>query len=470
MARAALTSTAGRAVSAEGRVDLGDMQGLIVRGYGTMPHATGLLAAVTDAVALRSLLRRWADEVGTGAPETGATAFNVAFTAAGLVAAGLAREVVQGGFSAPFTEGMVTEHRSRILGDVGSAAPPHWSWGGPHNPPVHVLLLLFAATPELLGDRAAELREQAAGALRLVAELPTDPLSRTEAFGFADGLSQPQLAGLAGPDAGRAVATGEFVLGYANGYGQLTERPLLDPATDPGRILPHDPDGTGAADLGRGGSYLVLRQLRQDVEGFHAFLADHTRRPDGTEDPAARDRLAAKIVGRWPSGAPLVLAPDRDEPGLDAVDFGYHELDRDGLRCPLGAHIRRANPRDSLEPGPGTDRSRASTARHRLLRRGRGYTLADGERGLHFLCLVADLARQYEFVQHTWLNSPTFNGLQDQPDPLVGPWSATATFVEQARPLRRRHSGLPEFVRTRGGGYFFLPGISALRYLAQVPA
>lgn len=345
-----------------------------------------------------------------------------------------------------------------------------WRWGGPGSPLVHLALLVYAATAELLHTRAAALREQAAGFLQIVAELPTDPLSPTEAFGFADGLSQPRPAGLPDPPRGRSVATGEFVLGYPDGHGQLTERPLLDPATDAGRILPRDPSGTGAADLGRNGSYLVLRQLRQDVAGFRAFLSDRTRGPDGTEDVAAQTRLAAKMVGRWPNGAPLVLAPDRDDPDLASAEFDYHAIDRDGLRCPLGAHVRRANPRDSLEPLPGTARSRAGTDRHRLLRRGRGYTLDDGEQGLYFLCLVADLARQYEFVQHSWINSPVFNGLQAQPDPLMGPRSAAATFVEQARPIRRRHLGLPAFVEMRGGSYFFLLGVAALRYLAQLPA
>ena len=469
MARAAVITPARRLALPDAQVDLGDVQGLIVRGYGRLPHATYLLTAIAEGANLGALLGRWADEVSTGEPIRADTALNVAFTATGLVAAGLPQEVVEGGFASPFVEGMVTEHRSRILGDVGPAEPRRWSWGGPNNPPVHVLLLVYATTPETLDARLAALREEAAGALRIVAELPTEPLSPIEPFGFADGLSQPRPAGLPSPTGGRTVATGEFVLGYPNGYGQLTERPLLDPTTDPRRILQRDAGGTGAADLRRNGSYLVLRQLRQDVAGFRAFLADRTRRRDGAEDPVAQARLGAMIVGRWPSGAPVALTPDQDDPELASAEFGYHNIDRDGLRCPLGAHIRRANPRDSLEPHPGTDRSLASTDRHRLLRRGRSYSLDDGERGLYFLCLVANIARQYEFVQHSWINSPVFNGLQDQPDPLVGSRSGAATFVEPTLPVRRRHAGLPEFVRMCGGGYFFLPGVSALRYLGQVP-
>jgi Dyp-type peroxidase family len=453
MARAAVTAPP---------LDGAQVQGLVVRGYGRLPHARFLLASIADGAALRALLTGWAEEVTTGDQPDAPTAFNLAFTAPGLVAAGLPREVVEGGFAAAFVEGMVGEHRSRILGDVGAADPRRWAWGGPDTPPVHALLLVYAASAELLDAPLAALRAQAAGALDIVAELPTDPLRPTEPFGFVDGISQPRLAGLGG-----GLPTGEFVLGHPNAYGQLTERPLLAADTDPDGLLPRD--ANGAADLGHGGSYLVLRQLRQDVEGFRAFLRERTRTPDGAEDPTAQKRLGAKIVGRWPNGAPLVLAPDRDDQAPASAEFGYHAADPEGLRCPLGAHIRRANPRDALEPRPGTAESRALTDRHRLLRRGRSYT--DGEeRGLHFLCLVADLSRQYEFVQHTWIGDPAFNGLQGQPDPLVAPRSpGGTTFVEEARPVRRRHRDLPEFVRMRGGAYFFLPAPSALRYLARMP-
>jgi Dyp-type peroxidase family len=459
-------------------LDLTDVQGLVARGYGRLPHAAFLLFTVDDAAAARAVLGRWAAEVTTGDRTDGDHALNIALTAPGMVAVGLPREVVDGGFAAPFAEGMTTEHRGRLLGDLGPADPRLWSWGGPHDTPVHLLLLVYAADADLLAAREVALLASAEGALRLVAALPTDELGPTEAFGFADGLSQPRPAGLPGRGTrGRTVPTGEFVLGHSNGHGQLARRPLLDPASDPDAILPRDPGGTGTADLGSNGSYLVLRQLQQDVDAFQAFLRDRTRTPDGGEDPDAARRLAAKMVGRWPSGAPLVLAPDDDEPDLKDEEFGYHAEDPHGLACPLGAHVRRANPRDAFEPQPGSERSLRITDRHRLLRRGRNYTVpaagaADGsiERGLYFLCLVGDLSRQYEFVQHTWINSPVFDGLRDDADPLVASrGSRGTTFVEQARPVRRRYHDLPDFVRVRGGAYFFLPGVAALHYLAQMP-
>ena len=198
--------------------------------------------------------------------------------------------------------------------------------------------------------------------------------------------------------------------------------------------------------------------------------------------PAERTRLAAKMVGRWPGGAALALAPDRDDPALsEANEFGYFHEDPLGVRCPVGAHIRRTNPRDSLDPGPGTEKSLAINRRHRLLRRGREYGQAlsadaalteslapDEARGLHFICLNGNIARQFEFVQNTWLNNPKFAGLYDDSDPLVGqsaPYGGTFTMPSES--VRARINGMPRFVRVRGGAYFFLPGLNALRHLAS---
>jgi deferrochelatase/peroxidase EfeB len=259
----------------------------------------------------------------------------------------------------------------------------------------------------------------------------------------------------------------------------MTGRPLLDRAADPTAILPTDPV-SGDADLGRNGSYLVLRSLTQDVGAFWGAVDQAASDADGHDDPDARTRLAAQIVGRWPDGEPLVLAPDGPSGAPEPTnDFRYHDIDPDGLRCPLGAHIRRAHPRDTLDPQPGSERSIGIDKLHRLLRRGRGYgppitpdAALNGagaekvDRGLHFICLCANIARQFEFVQHTWLNNPKFNGLYDDTDPLVGP--AGRTLTVQSQPVSRRVTDLPSFVGVRGGGYFFLPGVRAVRYLASL--
>jgi deferrochelatase/peroxidase EfeB len=186
------------------------------------------------------------------------------------------------------------------------------------------------------------------------------------------------------------------------------------------------------------------------------------------------------MVGRWPDGAPLAVSPVVDDPALsDANDFGYHALDEHGLNCPAGAHVRRANPRDSLDPDPGTVRSYELNKRHRLLRRGRAYgppvsleaalgERDEAERGIHFACLAGNLSRQFEFVQHTWVNNPKFAGGYDEVDPIAGVRGpAGASFRIPATPVRERLTGLPSFVTVRGGGYFFMPGIRALAYLGR---
>jgi hypothetical protein len=194
--------------------------------------------------------------------------------------------------------------------------------------------------------------------------------------------------------------------------------------------------------------------------------------------------LAAKLVGRWPSGAPLVLSPERDEPQFAAAnDFGYYARDPRGLACPLGAHVRRAKPRDTLNPQPGSADSLAVNKRHRILRRSRAYGPVDDsrpdpdvDRGLYFICLNASLTRQFEFVQHTWLNNPNFNGLYDDADPLVGARRPDGTtFTQPARPVRRRFLGVPEFVTApcdggdaaRAGGRLRLRRAAADRHLSH---
>jgi Dyp-type peroxidase family len=461
-------------------LDLDDIQGLVARGYGRLRAARFTLFAAPDQAAARALLSWLLPRVTTAGAFSGNAAWHVAYTAAGLRRLGLPQATVST-FSAEFVGGMADPNRSRFLGDVEESGPRHWVWGGGQSPPVDGVLLLYAVDRATLRNVQAELRGHLdAIGIRCVADLDTLDSADTEPFGFRDGISQPIVEGLSPAAAAeQAVPAGEFVLGYPNAYGQATDRPRLPSAEDPHRLLPPDPGDSAAADLGRNGSYLVVRQLAQDVEAFWRYAEDATRQPDGSADAGAKLALAAKMVGRWPSGAPLVKAPDRDDPRLGADNaFGYHHTDPLGLACPLGAHVRRVNPRDSLDPRPGTDASLRANNRHRLLRRGRSYGPStdsadggsrNGETGLYFICLAGNLSRQFEFVQHTWLNNPTFGGLYDDTDPVVGRRRTGGMFTAQARPVRRRYHDLPQFVRTRGGGYFFLPGIAALRYLAQLP-
>ncbi len=454
-------------------LDLPDIQGLVTFGYRDLPAARFLLLRVSEGSQARAWLGGLAGQVTSATANPTATAVNVALTASGLAALGLPANAVAM-FSDQFIGGMTEAHRGRLLGDLDENAPERWAWGGPEAPAIDVLLLLYgrdaAALSDLADRQAAAYRELG---LREVQSLPTVDLGRQEHFGFHDGIAQPVIEGL--PKKGRpddTVKAGEFLLGYPNEYGLYTNRPLLDPAADPGHLLAADASGSGRPDLGRNGTYLVLRQLAQDVPGFWAFCEQATRRTDGSAGEAARTWLAAKMVGRWPSGAPLTLAPSADDPSLaNENDFRYESADPAGQRCPIGSHVRRANPRDSLDPRPGSDASVAVGKRHRLIRRGRSYgdSAGKGERGLLFLCLCANISRQFEFIQGGWVNNPKFAGLYDDADPLLGvhqPYGGT--FTVPALPVRQRFLGLPRFVTVRGGAYFFLPGLRGLRYLASL--
>jgi Dyp-type peroxidase family len=464
--------------SAETALELDDIQGLVVRGYAHLPAARFALLGIRDPAAARRFVADTATAITPAAAHAPERAVHLAVTAAGLRRLELSHAALDG-FPPEFTDGMAAPARSRVLGDVGESAPGAWDWGGPDTQPVDLLLLLYARDAEALAELARPIaaRYKRGGVTELL-RLDSEAAGNREHFGFRDGISQPIIAGLGhtGP-AEHVVHAGEFVLGYPNEYGLLTDRPLVPATADPGAVLPPDP-ATGEHDLGRNGTFLVMRQMQQDVAAFWEF-ARAAAGADG--DPVA---LAAKMVGRWPSGAPLVAAPAGDDPAhATANGFGYARIDPDGMRCPIGAHVRRSNPRDSLDPNPGTPDSIAVNRRHRLLRRGRRYgpaadldglragtAAADGvDRGLHFICLGANIARQFEFVQRAWVGNPKFATLYDDADPLIGRHSPLGgTFTIPARPVRRRITALPEFVTVRGGAYFFLPGLRAMRYLGSL--
>ncbi|WP_051218507.1 Dyp-type peroxidase [Nocardioides insulae] len=463
------------------RIDVDDVQALVMQGYGRLRGAAYLLLEVTDPIPARSWLAALVGEVTLGERRPVGTATNVAFTATGLGRLGVTDDVLAG-FAPEYVEGMTSAHRTRLLGDAGAAAPSAWAWGGPQGPSVDVLVLLYATTAEELTGHVQEQRSRAtASGLREVALLDTEDIGLGEHFGFRDGISQPVLAGTGRPSGDlHVVAPGEFLLGYPNQHGQAPSSPTVAADDDTARLLPPAKDDRDRRDLGRNGTYLVMRTLSQDVGAFWRYADAQTRRADGSSDPAARTSLAARMVGRWPSGAPLTLSPDRDRPELaEQNDFGYHEHDAEGFACPIGAHVRRTHPRDSLPPRPGSDTSVEVGKGHRLLRRGRPYgppvDLGDAltaeeagdVRGLHFIALCTDIARQFEFISHTWVQNPHFAGLYDDSDPLLGGHTGEGSgFTVQQRPVRRRYVETPAVVTTRGGAYFFLPGARALRYLS----
>jgi len=507
------------------QLELNDIQGIIRRGYGTLEAAYFLLLEIKDA----NLAKIWIGELvdtirdGTTSPEKTDTCVNIAFTQAGFDELGLDKEL-DNRFSIEFEGGMTTDHRQNILGDYGESAPENWVWGGPETTPVHVLLLLYARDQneldKLYNDHRKKFEESG---LAEIHKLDTIPLpGRKEHFGFRDGIAQPMITGLLdkvpesqhqtiqtildeGGSDGNIVAAGEFILGYKNSYKKIPNSPLVKTAGRNGSQLPSPKldveDREGSSDFGCNGSYLVFRQLRQKVFDFWKYIDEKTLNTDQGSNPVARDRLAAKMVGRWRSGAALVLHPEADpnDPNLiDEDEFGYNKRDPHGEACPIGSHVRRSNPRDSLKAQDSATAKVAqeNTNKHRILRRGRAYgkpsseTLdpqefldkgkAESEVGLQFICFNANIGRQFEFIQHTWINNSKFADLYSEADPLLGPIpdenKATSTekeifgkFVEPDNPLRQRVSGLNRFIDVRGGAYFFMPGIKAIRYLSELP-
>ncbi|WP_455210140.1 Dyp-type peroxidase [Kaarinaea lacus] len=472
--------------------DFEDIQGLVVRGYKHLEAASYVMLKVVDSTKAKKWCGHLIPKITNATDRHAETALNIAWTCQGLEAIRFSSPIMHS-FSDEFRSGMITEHKRRILGDQGDNAPENWRWAGPNNQPVHVLLLMYARDPAKLNELyLVYARQFAQNGLEEIYKLTSDSLlDGKEHFGFKDGIAQPYVAQFDSSSSGKGknpVALGEILLGYKNAYGRYTQRPLIDIAQDPNRILPTDNEDSHKRDLGKNGTYLVFRQLEQDVQRFWSFMTNQTSQ----QDTSHAIYLASKMVGRWPSGAPLVKAPDEDKPEMrQQDDFLYHHSDASGSKCPLGAHIRRTNPRDSLEPEPGSKKSIEFSNRHRILRRGRTYGQPftpsvnplefiehleqpyDGERGLLFIGLNANIGRQFEFVQHTWSNNPNFNGLYQDPDPIIGIRHANSaphdSFTIQKQPLRHRICNLPEFVTVRGGAYFFLPGIAALNYIATAP-
>ncbi len=478
-----------------------DMQGLVARAYGNLPFARYVLCQVGEPAAARAWLAEVAGQVFTAdRPETDDPCLNLALSWEGLRRLGLPEDDLAT-FPRPLQEGMVTPHRSRALGDFGASDPKEWAWGGPAETEgvIHVLVMLFAKTEDALEAEHAR-RRAAYGAGGGLTELgrPIEgrllPNVGQEHFGFFDGLSQPRVKGWprkqqsvhpevpidAAAEAAAAevarfeeVEPGEIVLGYLDSFGKPAEGPTV-PRSVLTRDLGDASWAPGRCDLGRNGSFLVFRQLAQDVPAFHAAVQGASEATAGRDVPLSPEKVAAKVVGRWASGASLVQSPDRDPGEAEPNGFGYAEHDLNGMRCPLGAHVRRTNPRDSSEDNPADTLD--STRSHRILRRGRPYGQpidgpgADDERGLLFLCLNTDIERQFEFIQHTWINNPFFAGLNGEIDPLVGAHpSPCGPFTVPDDPVRRKVSGMSGFVTTRGGAYLFLPGVAALRYLAGIP-
>jgi len=454
-------------------LELHDIQGNILNGY-AFDHALYLFLGAASTVAARRCLRSVVHRVTTAERWPSGvrprTTLNVAITFTGFTRLGLPRTLL-GRFPAAFAQ--PTRERAKLLGDVGCSDPALWE-DELGTGTAHLLLMVSAQTEEELGEAReglGRLVAEADGELTVVHEQPAHAIPRMrEHFGYADGLSQPDIEGVPRSTRRRGASTrgdgvplknlrwrplkaGEFVLGYPDEDGQVATEP------DPGLV--------------RNGSYMVYRKLYQDVARFRRGLQEAAEQSNLSEE-----LIAAKVVGRWRDGVALELDPDRDPGDLTQVeaetvsnDFRYLPHDRRGYACPAGAHIRRTNPRDAL----GFDG--LLTARHRIVRRGLPYgpplapgtTTDDGvDRGLVFVCFNADIERQFEIVQGQWCNDGNAFGLGDDRDYLLANGGGTGKMTIPVRGSWPRFVDTqPDIVVTRGAEYLFAPGIRALHRLAS---
>jgi Dyp-type peroxidase family len=401
-------------------------------------------------------MRRLSTAVASAAhPEspTRDTWVSAALSFQGLKALGVPQALLDS-FPLQFQQGMAA--RAKALGDVGESSPENWE-KPLGSADVHVVITGLSRDSKHLEsalDRVRKGYQELSGVTAIWRQDCHASADEKEPFGFKDGISHPAIEGSGIPGSNpqeRPLKAGEFVLGYPDEISDT-----------PGMPQPEV--------LGRNGSYVVFRKLYQRVAAFRQYLRANASSPE------AEELLAAKMMGRWRSGAPLALCPMHDNPELGVNprrnnDFLFKTDDPTGYKTPPGSHIRRMNPRDA---------SIAGVARiHRMIRRGTSYgpllpqgvTEDDGaDRGLMFAFVGANLGRQFEFIQSEWMNDSAFFGGTSEKDSVAGAGDGTGTFNVPRRPIPMRLNGVPRFVVTRGGEYCFLPGLRALRWIGELGA
>jgi len=436
-------------------LDLHEIQATVLRQRPAPYFGSHVLLHVDDVRAGREFLRRLTPYVDSAVGwRNAANAWiAVGISYAGLEALGLPQGSLQS-FPEPFREGMAA--RAPHLRDEGVNDPKNWdpSFG---NGQVHIGLSVFSDSEEKHRRVLAIASEQykvSGVSVLAIQDFGAQP-GDLNSMGYKDGIDQPAIEGSSVdplPGQGQPIKAGEFVLGYPGEAGF----PLPMPQPDI---------------LGQNSTYVGFRKYQTRVGAFNRFLQAN----GSTEEE--RELLAAKLVGRWRSGAPLTLAPEVDNPTLGADsnrnnDFNYSNDPR-GRQAPFGCHIRRMNPRD-------TKLTRLTDVNlHRLIRRGTTYgppydknalSEADDQvpHGAYFLFISAKAMDTIEFLQQEWINDGNFIGIGSERDPIIGRQEEGATFTIPRHPVRRLVHGIETFNVLRGGEYFFMPSISALNWLANL--
>lgn len=454
-------------------IDFDDVQGNILRGY-RVHFARHFALALGNAAGARSFVKGLVSGDEAASPQITTAAhwrdrpeyfLNIGFTWGGLKAIGLPDGILQN-FPAAFREGPADAERAKHVGDTEASKPKHWVLGNP-GAPADILLSLYADghQREAFAQKTEILRKLfAANGLKELSyhDATAMPGGKVH-FEYKDGIAQPCIAGAsdgAPPDMQPASGAGEFLLGkdYVNQYL--------------GNFI-----GDLPSDLCDNASYAALRILKQDVDAFEDLIKQAGKLHN--MDP---ELVAAKLMGRWRNGQPLTLAPERPDIPMPADrlnNFDYAPTaehpnyydDADGFRCPVGAHIRRLNPRGALTTGKPHGR--------RIIRRGIPYGPAydpkkrgDGiERGLMGLFICGDLEMQFEFLMRVWSNRDIqTRGLQDTRDPILGaqPKEGGKYVIRTGDARDPIELTVPRLVTTRGSLYLLIPGIGGLRYLANL--
>jgi deferrochelatase/peroxidase EfeB len=485
--------------SEKSALDLADIQGFILRGY-RMPMVRHFLLTVGNPAQARSQLGRLVSGDESEAPQITTAedwhvgfapgpgdnladaprrkpdyCLNIGITWPGLVALGIKEHVPTLSFKSfgAFVEGAA--QRAELVGDSGESSPQNWV-GGFGNGQDHVLLTLYAISPEAMKNYSD----------RLCAWFAEGNALRE--MWRQDGMALMEMQN------GQPVFTAKLHFGYTDGISMTTIRggpekyhPDHQRPCEPWLfILREDADNYEVPEprkLGLNGSFATFKKVETDVVGFENFLQSN-------KDKIDPELLAAKMCGRWRNGVPLALSPDTDSPagGISAEQLNNFEYvnadgsgDPKGICCPVGAHIRRLNPRG--QPIAGQGQPGGGNNSHRIIRRGLPYGPIydpsqpyDGiERGILFYFINANIENQYEFVLRRWVNDSEFAGAvrlnPKSKDPLIGTQNPTESIfvIPQAnggQPIEVK--GLSTFVTTKAAAYVFLPSITAIKFIANL--